>query len=315
MYVLSYTVYEPVQYSTYKKKGIYMKIGFIGGSGLYELEAEMSGVEKKKISTPFGDPSDELVCGMMDDIEVVFLPRHGKGHTLLPGELNHRANIYAMKTLGVTHLLSLSACGSLREDFKPRDIVIIDQYFDRTKRSADHTFFGNGIAGHIEFANPVCPELSQLAYEASETVIKENGSEMDVHMGGTYINMEGPAFSTKAESQVYRSWGMDIIGMTNMAEAKLAREAAICYSTLAMVTDYDCWHEDHESVTIEMIIGNLNANTGNAKQITRLVCKKASELKNECRCGEAIKFAVITDRSKISDELKRDLAPIIGINH
>jgi len=289
-----------------------MKIGFIGGSGLYDLESELTDVKKIKITTPFGDPSDEFVCGKMNDIEVVFLPRHGKGHLLLPGELNHRANIYAMKTLGVTHLLSLSACGSLREDFKPRDIVIIDQYFDRTKRSEDHTFFGNGIAGHIEFANPVCPELSKLAYEATKEVISESDSDVDVHMGGTYINMEGPAFSTKAESNVYRSWGMDIIGMTNMAEAKLAREAAICYSTLAMVTDYDCWHEDHESVTIEMIIENLNANTGNAKKITQLVCKKASELKNECKCSESIKYAVITDRSKISQELKKNLEPIIG---
>jgi len=289
-----------------------MKIGFIGGSGLYELEAEMKNLQKVKISTPFGDPSDEFTCGELENIDSVFLPRHGKGHMLLPGELNHRANIYAMKKLGVTHLLRLSACGSLREDFKPRDIVVIDQDFDRTKRNADHTFFGNGIAGHIEFAHPVCPELSQLAYETSNTVVKESGSPIDVHMGGTYINMEGPAFSTKAESQVYRSWGMDIIGMTNMAEAKLAREAAMCYSTLAFVTDYDCWHESHESVTIEMIMGNLNANTGNANKIASLICRNSSNLKNECRCRESIKYAVITDRRKIPEQVKKDLEPIIG---
>jgi len=287
-----------------------MKIGFIGGSGLYELESELTEVHKKKISTPFGEPSDELVCGVMHGVDVVFLPRHGRGHKLLPGELNHRANIYAMKSLGVTHILSLSACGSLQEKYKPRDIVIIDQYVDRTKRSADHTFFGNGIAGHIEFAEPVCPELSQLAYEASETVLSENKSEADVHMGGTYLNMEGPAFSTRAESNLYRSWGMDIIGMTNMAEAKLAREAAICYSTLAMVTDYDCWHPSHESVTLDMIIGNLNANTGNAKQITKLICKRASELVGNCKCANSAKFAVITDQNVIPEQIKKDLAPI-----
>lgn len=287
-----------------------MKIGFIGGSGLYELESELTEVHTKKISTPFGEPSDELVCGVMHGVDVVFLPRHGRGHKLLPGELNHRANIYAMKSLGVTHILSLSACGSLQEKYKPRDIVIIDQYVDRTKRSADHTFFGNGIAGHIEFAEPVCPELSQLAYEASETVLSENKSEADVHMGGTYLNMEGPAFSTRAESNLYRSWGMDIIGMTNMAEAKLAREAAICYSTLAMVTDYDCWHPSHESVTLDMIIGNLNANTGNAKQITKLICKRASELVGNCKCANSAKFAVITDQNVIPEQIKKDLAPI-----
>lgn len=289
-----------------------MKVGFIGGSGLYELESELMEVEKIKISTPFGEPSDEFVCGRMDNIDVVFLPRHGKGHLLLPGELNHRANIYAMKTLGVTHILSLSACGSLREDFKPRDIVIIDQYFDRTKRSADHTFFGKGIAGHIEFAHPVCPELSGVAYEASKEVISEENSDVTVHNGGTYINMEGPAFSTKAESKVYRSWGMDIIGMTNLAEAKLSREAGICYSTLAMVTDYDCWYEDHDSVTIEMIIDNLNANTGNAKKIAQRVCEKADQLSRNCKCENANNFAVITDRSMISDKLKKDLEPIFG---
>jgi 5'-methylthioadenosine phosphorylase len=287
-----------------------MKIGFIGGSGLYELESELTEVHPKKISTPFGEPSDELVCGVMHGVDVVFMPRHGRGHKLLPGELNHRANIYAMKSLGVTHILSLSACGSLQEKYKPRDIVIIDQYVDRTKRSADHTFFGNGIAGHIEFAEPVCPELSQLAYEASETVLSENKSEADVHMGGTYLNMEGPAFSTRAESNLYRSWGMDIIGMTNMAEAKLAREAAICYSTLAMVTDYDCWHPSHESVTLDMIIGNLNANTGNAKQITKLICKRASELVGNCKCANSAKFAVITDQNVIPEQIKKDLAPI-----
>ena len=290
-----------------------MKIGFIGGSGLYELESELADVEKISLTTPFGAPSDELVCGTMHGVEVVFLPRHGRGHKILPGELNHRANIYAMKSLGVTHILSISACGSLQEQYKPRDIVIIDQYVDRTKRSADHTFFGNGIAGHIEFAEPVCPELSQLAYSVAKSVIEASDCDSDVHMGGTYLNMEGPAFSTKAESNLYRSWGMDIIGMTNIAEAKLAREAAICYTTLAMVTDYDCWHPSHESVTIDMVIENLNANTGNARKITEEICKRAVEMKGECKCDNAAKFAIITDRDAIPEQIKKDLAPIFDL--
>ena len=290
-----------------------MKIGFIGGSGLYKLGSELENEEKVSIDTPFGKPSDQLVTGRMHGIDVVFLPRHGEGHPLLPGELNHKANIYAMKLLGVSHIVSLSACGSLREEFKPRDIVIVDQYFDRTKRGLDHTFLGNGIAGHIEFANPVCPELADAAYNAASKAVEQSGSEVAVHMGGTYINMEGPAFSTKAESNVYRSWGMDIIGMTNMAEAKLAREAAICYSSVAFVTDYDCWHESHESVTIDMVIENLNANIGNARQITQLICRQSAEfLKGNCSCGESAKFAIITDRAIIPEEVKKNLEPIFG---
>ena len=287
-----------------------MKIGFIGGSGLYELEKEMRNMEKISVSTPFGTPSDELTAGLIGDIEVVFLPRHGKGHKILPGELNHRANIYAMKKLGVTHIVSLSACGSLQEKYAPRDIVIIDQYFDRTKRSADHTFFGNGLAGHIEFAHPVCPELSNVAFEVVKEVLA--GTDSTAHMGGTYLNMEGPAFSTKVESNVYRSWGMDIIGMTNMAEAKLSREAGICYCTIAMVTDYDCWHEAHESVTLEMIIGNLNANTKNAKRIASGICAKSRLLERQCKCADAGKNAIITDMTTVSDQLKKDLAVIFG---
>ena len=290
-----------------------MKIGFIGGSGLYKLGPELENAEKITTDTPFGKPSDQLVTGRMHGVDVVFLPRHGEGHPLLPGELNHKANIYAMKLLGVTHIVSLSACGSLREEFKPRDIVIVDQYFDRTKRGLDQTFFGNGIAGHIEFANPVCPELAEAAFSAASQAVEESGSGTDVHMGGTYLNMEGPAFSTKAESNVYRTWGMDIIGMTNMAEAKLAREAAICYCSIAFVTDYDCWHESHESVTIDMVIENLNANIGNARKITGIICRNSEKfLKGNCSCGESAKFAVITDRSIIPEKIKKDLEPIFG---
>jgi 5'-methylthioadenosine phosphorylase len=220
-----------------------MALGFIGGSGLYKLEAELENMERVDVETPFGTPSDQFVRGTLNDVDVIFLPRHGIGHKILPGELNHRANIYGMKKLGATHLLSLSACGSLREKMKPRDLVIVDQYVDRTKRASEHTFFGNGIVAHIPFADPVCPELFTLLYDVATSLATKHAPETTVHQGGTYLNMEGPAFSTKAESNLYRSWGMDVIGMTNLAEGKLAREAGICYATLAMVTDYDCWHE------------------------------------------------------------------------
>jgi len=291
-----------------------MKLGIIGGSGLYEIES-IQNLASSAISTPFGSPSDEYMTGNLDGVEVVFLPRHGRGHRILPGELNHRANIFGMKKLGVTHILSISAVGSLKAELKPRDMVLVDQYFDRTKRSMDHTFFGNGIAGHIAFGEPVCPELRNLAATAAESAIAETeitDADPKVHNGGTYLNMEGPAFSTKAESLTYQSWGMDVIGMTNLAEAKLSREAEICYCTVAMVTDFDCWHPDHDHVTVEMIIKTLLANIDLAKAIIRQVTANCANLARECSCSSALASALITDPEMVSSDLRRDLAPIIG---
>lgn len=288
-------------------------MGFIGGSGLYELGDDLENRASVSVDTPFGEPSGDFVTGVVSGVEVAFLPRHGVGHAITPGELNHRANIFAMKKLGVTHILSLSACGSLREEMKPRDVVVVDQYFDRSKRSADHTFFGNGIVAHIAFADPVCPELFELACDVAASVAAETAPDATVHKGGTYINMEGPAFSTKAESNVYRAWGMDVIGMTNLAEAKLAREAGVCYATLAFVTDYDCWREGHDSVTVEMVIGHLMANADLAKRIAVAACAAAAEdgLKRSCACPDALRNAVITSRDKITPEIRQRLAPIL----
>jgi 5'-methylthioadenosine phosphorylase len=289
-----------------------MKLGIIGGSGLYQIEG-MEDIKEQKIDTPFGDPSDNFICGSFHGVEVVFLPRHAQGHRLTPGELNHRANIYAMKTLGVTHILSISAVGSLKEDMKPRDVVIVDQYFDRTKRGSEHTFFGNGIVGHISFGRPVCPELAILAAAAAKEAVKvSDNTSRAVHREGTYVNMEGPAFSTMAESKFYRSMGWSVIGMTNMAEAKLAREAEICYCTVAMVTDYDCWHPDHDHVTIEMIIGHLNANTALSKDIIRRVADKIDTLKRACSCPQALACAIITSPEAMNPETRKKLQPIIG---
>ena len=288
-----------------------MALGFIGGSGLYKLENVFTGTEHLEVETPFGKPSDKYVKGEVNGIGVVFLPRHGVGHRILPGELNYKANIYGMKKLGVTHLVSLSACGSLREDMKPRDLVIVDQFFDRTKNSSAHTFFGNGLVAHIPFADPVCPELSTALFETSSAVVSESGNNISVHNGGTYINMEGPAFSTKAESNLYRSWGMDVIGMTNLAEAKLAREAGICYATLAMVTDYDCWHPDHDSVTLEMILANLAANTGIAAKIAEKLIATIDALPGECSCASTLASSLVTNLSLVPETVKRDLAIIL----
>ncbi len=290
-----------------------MKLGVIGGSGLYELE-HISKIKMHKVRTPFGDPSDEIGHGRLGESEVFFLPRHGKGHRILPSEINHRANIFALKKLGATHIASISAVGSLKNELRPRDIVIVDQYVDRTKRSRDHSFFGDGIAGHIAFADPVCPELMQVAYNCALEAVSESGSKEKhkVHLGGTYVNMEGPAFSTKAESNLYRSWGMDVIGMTNLAEAKLAREAEICYCTIAMVTDYDCWHPDHDSVTLELIIGNLLANTALAKSVIAKIASRIQKMKRKCPCPDALKSAIITAPDRIPDSLRRNLEPIIG---
>ncbi len=276
-----------------------MKLGIIGGSGLEKI-AHFNIQKSEYVTTPFGQIDSPLCQGTMDGHELVFLSRHGEGHTLLPGELNHRANIYAMKMLGVTHILSLSAVGSLREDFKPRDVVIVDQYFDRTRHTDSHTFFGDGCVAHISFAHPVCPELSRLAEQASRKAVEhlETAEKPAVHFGGTYVNMEGPAFSTLAESNVYRSWGLDVIGMTNLGEAKLAREAEICYATVAMVTDYDCWKEN-DHVSVEKIIGHMNANVALAKEIIRLVAASFDGLKRECACPTALAGAVITAKDRI----------------
>ncbi|HBC88217.1 MAG TPA: S-methyl-5'-thioadenosine phosphorylase [Lentisphaeria bacterium] len=292
-----------------------MKLGIIGGSGVYDA-GNIGNLKEISVETPFGAPSDKFTTGTISGLDFVFLPRHGKGHRILPGELNHRANIFAMKKLGVTHIISISAVGSLQAKYRPRDIVVVDQYFDRTKKGLEHTFFGNGIAAHISMAHPVCPELKELAFKAASVSVKEiHGSKKnapEVHKGGTYLNMEGPAFSTKAESEVYRSWGMDVIGMTNLGEAKLSREAEICYCTLAMVTDYDCWHPDHDHVTVDMIIQNLIANSSIAKMIILKIPTLRNMLKGKCACGSALSMAIITNKDTIPEKLKRDLKPIIG---
>ena len=237
------------------------RIGIIGGSGLYDMEG-LEGVRQELVDTPFGAPSDRYVVGRLHGREVVFLPRHGVGHRLMPTEINYRANIFGMKKLGVAWIISVSAVGSLQEKYRPLDIVIVDQFFDRTSKRVS-TFFGDGLAVHISFAEPVCRSLAGILHEAC----MEIGASL--HMGGTYVNMEGPAFSTKAESGVYRALGLDLIGMTNLVEAKLAREAEICYATMAMVTDYDCWHPDHEAVTVETVVKNLRKNADTAKRLIR----------------------------------------------
>lgn len=292
-----------------------MKLGIIGGSGLYQIEGEEN-LSKIKAETPFGSPSDTIISGELAGVQLAFLPRHGRGHRLLPGEINHRANIFALKKLGVTHILSISAVGSLQEKHRPKDVVIVDQYFDRTKRAESHTFFGNGIVAHVSMAEPVCPELAKLAADSAEKAIEEIYGDQEekprVHRDGTYLNMEGPAFSTKAESNVYKSWGMDVIGMTNLAEAKLAREAEICYSTVAMVTDYDCWHPDHDHVTVEMIIKNFNSNVELAKKMLNILIPQVKNLKRHCKCKNALESAIITSPSCINREMRIQLEPIIG---
>ena len=289
-----------------------MKLGIIGGSGLDQIE-EIKNISTQKIETPFGDPSDLFTCGTLHGQEIVFLPRHGKGHHISPSELKHRANIFAMKKLGVSHILSISAVGSLKNEMKPRDVVIVDQYFDRTKNNTEHTFFSNGIVAHIAFAHPVCPQMAELAANAAEAAIAASSdTSRKIHKGGTYVNMEGPAFSTRAESNFYRSADMSVIGMTNMPEAKLAREAEICYTTLAMVTDYDCWHPEHDQVSVDMIIGHLMANVGLAKDIIRLVIDAMTNLEVSCSCAQALNNAIITNPEIIPAKLKSELQPIIG---
>src|SRR5437867_6196704 len=279
------------------------KIGVIGGSGLYDMKGltERSEVE---IETPFGNPSDVFVIGTLEGKRVAFLARHGRGHRILPSELNFRANIYAMKALGVERILSASAVGSLKEELAPLDIVLPTQFLDRT-RGRISTFFGEGLVAHVSFADPVCPELIECVHRAAHTV------GLGAKKGGTYVCMEGPAFSTKAESHLYRKWGMDLIGMTNLQEAKLAREAEICYLTIALVTDYDCWHEAHESVTAEMIISNLQQNSRNAQAIIRQTVRDLPDARL-CKCSEALKHALVTDRRAVPAQTRKKLEHIVG---
>ncbi|QYO62925.1 S-methyl-5'-thioadenosine phosphorylase [Leptolyngbya sp. 7M] len=270
-----------------------VKIGIIGGSGLYKMEA-LKDVEEVQIDTPFGPPSDALILGTLDGTRVAFLARHGRNHTLMPSELPFRANVYAMKSLGVEYLISASAVGSLQAAVKPLDMVVPDQFIDRTKNRVS-TFFGEGLVAHITFGDPICPHLASVLADAIASL---NLPDVDLHRGGTYVCMEGPAFSTKAESNLYRSWGATIIGMTNLPEAKLAREAEIAYATLALVTDYDCWHPDHDSVTVEMVIGNLTKNAVNAQRVIQETVRRLSQNPPASEAHSALKYAIITPLDK-----------------
>lgn len=279
------------------------RIGVIGGSGLYQMEG-LTDVQEVKVDTPFGPPSDAIGVGKVGDTSVAFLPRHGRGHRLSPTELPVRANIWALKSLGVEQIISVSAVGSLREEIHPLDLVIPDQIIDRTKNRVS-TFFDNGVVAHVGFADPFCPALSDLLYHAA---LKTG---VTVHKGGTYVVMEGPLFSTRAESNLYRSWGASVIGMTALPEAKLAREAEICYATIACSTDYDCWHESHEDVTVEMIVANLLKNVETSKQIVRGIVGNLPASR-DCGCGTALSSAIITDRALIPAEAKERLNLIMG---
>ena len=279
-----------------------MKIGVIGGSGLYDLPG-LSEVKEEQITTPFGSPSDAFITGKLHDVPVVFLPRHGKGHKLLPTEVPFRANIWGMKKLGVTHLISVSAVGSLKEEIEPGHIVFPDQFIDRTRQRVS-TFFGNGIVAHVQFGDPICPNLSQFVVKASEDV----GATF--HQGGTYVCMEGPAFSTRAESNLYRSWGASIIGMTNIQEAKLAREAEICFVTIALATDYDCWHQSEEEVTIEQILEVMNSNIETSKKILSRTLE-ILPTERSCGCGSALQYSILTQPEKIPQQVRNDLSIIV----
>jgi 5'-methylthioadenosine phosphorylase len=282
------------------------KIGVIGGSGLYEMQA----IHHKRwlpVSTPFGKPSDHFLIGRIVDRDIVFLPRHGRGHRILPSELNHRANIYAMKKLGVTHIISVSAVGSLKEQFKPTDIVAIDQFIDRTKRSQDFTFFGHGVVAHIAFADPICNRLRRILVDCAQR------AGATVHDGGTYVNIEGPAFSTRAESNFHRRMDWDVVGMTNYGEARCAREAEICYATLAMVTDYDCWHPAHDAVTVDMVVANLAKNSATAQEAIRLAAA-ALDPDADCSCRHALAAAVMTSPKSIPPAARKKLRLLLNKN-
>lgn len=284
-------------------------IGVIGGSGIYGIDG-LEGVEEVAIETPFGAPSGPYLTGTLGGARMVFLPRHGQGHRVLPHEINYRANIFGMKTLGVEWIVSLSAVGSMREDIRPGDMVIVDQFFDRTNGRAS-TFFGDGIAAHVSFGDPVSPVLADVLYRAASAVAEADSEGFTVHRGGTYIVMNGPQFSTRAESNIYRGWGVDVIGMTNMPEAKLAREAEISYATVALATDYDCWHEGEEDVSVEAVIAVLTKNAARAREVV----KHAAGLipaEHTCIAATALKDAIITQPEAISPEDAERLAPIIG---
>jgi 5'-methylthioadenosine phosphorylase len=279
------------------------EIGILGGSGLYAMAAMENQVEVD-LETPFGEPSDSIRIGEIEGRQVAFLARHGRGHTLLPSDINYRANIYAMKMLGVGRILSASAVGSMREAIHPRHVVLPDQFIDRT-RKRESTFFGNGLAAHVSFADPICPELRTALLESA----RQEGVE--AHDGGTYLCMEGPAFSTRAESRLYRSWGVDIIGMTNLQEAKLAREAEICYATLALVTDFDCWHEEEEDVSVNTVLATLKANSVAAAAVLRTALLALPADRDKCLCGQALKYAIITDRKCITRAARKRLEAIL----
>lgn len=280
-------------------------VGVIGGSGLYAIEG-LEDVEEITIDTPFGSPSDAFITGTLDGVKMVFLPRHGRGHRLLPSEVNYRANIFGMKKLGVTQIISVSAVGSMKEHIVPGHIVIPDQFFDRTQGKRASTFFGQGIVGHVQFADPICPDLATILASAARDV------GAIVHTGGTYICIEGPNFSTRAESQIYRSWGVDIIGMTNIPEARLAREAEICYATVALATDYDCWHDGHDDVSVEAVLAIIRQNVATARAIIKTAVGQIRRQQLRCNCDKALEFAIMTDKSLIPDQTLQALAPIIG---
>ncbi len=288
-----------------------IKLGIIGGSGLYEIVG-LQNVRSTRLETPFGDPSDSYVCGTLAGHELFFLPRHGRGHRLLPSEIPHRANIFGFKLLGVDAVVSVSAVGSLREELRPRDVVLPDQYYDRTKNSVEHTFFGKGIVAHVQFGDPACPAFRAVIAEVIRKVLKEENSKSRLFDKGTYVNMEGPAFSTRAESNAYRAQKCDVIGMTSLAEAKLCREAELCYQAISLVTDYDCWHESEEAVSVEMIIGHLNANVALARKILSQLGPALETQPKACECRTALKYAVMTHPDFITPETKQRLAPIIG---
>lgn len=281
------------------------KIGIIGGSGLYQMP-ELLDVEEINVETPFGSPSDAFIVGTLENNRVAFLPRHGRGHRFTPTEVPFRANIYAMKQLGVERILSASAVGSLQEQYAPLDMVIPDQFFDRTRaRARESTFFGEGIVAHVSFAHPVCEELGDVLEESCKI------TDVKAHRRATYLCMEGPAFSTKAESEVYRGWGMGVIGMTNLQEAKLAREAEICYATLALVTDYDCWHPGHDAVTAESVIEYLNKNVRNAQLIMKEAVRRLSDKERSCKCASALKNAIFTAPNLWPEETRKKLDAIV----
>jgi len=279
------------------------EIGIIGGTGLYRMDG-FTDVLEATVSTPFGTPSDSLMVGSLEGRRVAFLPRHGRGHRILPHELNFRANVFAMKALGVEWILSVSAVGSLKERYEPLHVVVPDQFIDRTLQRQS-TFFGGGLVAHVAFAHPFCRNLSKVMAEACQDAGATH------HVGGTYVCMEGPQFSTLAESELYRSWGADLIGMTNLQEAKLAREAEICYSTLALVTDYDCWHPDHDAVTAEQIMGVLGRNAETARKVLRSAVRRLP-IPRGCECATALKYALITPPELVPEAVKRDLEPIVG---